>query len=710
LVREDKLTEGSIPGTPVPLPVSPGQVICASCGKKFYKEKITKDGKVVLTHCPKCGAVIREGSGTKESISEVSHPNLVFENAKDSLLEEEKTIIPQSDTLGSAVQGGDENLPTGQILEENQVASQKTINPIENRQSEQVQPQVQTIPVDTIYLRGAVNDTFPGQDQLGFENYVYVFSDLIESKFTQVPITVGILGDWGAGKSFLLRAIQNEINRRGCPTKENFSWKRFFSRGKLSEAKIQANNSNQQSDSEKKNFSLKRLFSRKTNNEAKKPKEKGIRINCVEFNAWEYSSTDAIWPALVRKVINEMEDKIPMGYWKRIIYRIRFNFQKIIKQRKISPFWFVILIITIATIALWFYGFNSMLIFKSWFLLVLGGFLKLSFDLIQPMGLWILSLFQDRKYGKQIGYMEQIREDIQELSKVIGSNTRILIMIDDLDRCDSEKAVEVLEAIKLLLTFENAPFFIFIGIDERIVAAAVERHYHDVLSIAGVSGNDYLDKIIQIPFKIPNPTIDEVKHFLLEQTRNQKPAYVAQQIATNNGENGTQTKRETNSVFFCENEQEIIQSLAEYMRPNPRYMKRFLNIYRLVRSLAEMENETRLLDHQELLLEWLVLSFQWPNATALMMEIHECCEVRPNYKPAVASLYEMLRKNPGNNGQVNNELNSPVLRNFIMDKCKTWDWTDIEILRKYTVGFNPIIETILPLNMDTLQIKAASFE
>ncbi|MBK8029890.1 MAG: hypothetical protein IPK17_10355 [Chloroflexi bacterium] len=49
-------------------------------------------------------------------------------------------------------------------------------------------------------LRGAGNDRVSDQDQLGFNNYVYAFADLIEARDTTPPLTIGIYGSWGSGK------------------------------------------------------------------------------------------------------------------------------------------------------------------------------------------------------------------------------------------------------------------------------------------------------------------------------------------------------------------------------------------------------------------------------------------------------------------------------------------------------------------------------
>lgn len=71
---------------------------------------------------------------------------------------------------------------------------------------------------------------------------------------------------------------------------------------------------------------------------------------------------------------------------------------------------------------------------------------------------------------------------------------RIVLYIDDLDRCPPKEVVEVLQAINLLLTFRI--FVVVIGVDGRWLEASLRARHPDLLE----NPRDYLEKIIQIPF------------------------------------------------------------------------------------------------------------------------------------------------------------------------------------------------------------------
>ena len=147
-----------------------------------------------------------------------------------------------------------------------------------------------------------------------------------------------------------------------------------------------------------------------------------------------------------------------------------------------------------------------------------------------PVAQWVTALFAGSDYGRQLGIMEDIKHDLETLEARLhrtdadGNDVvtgRILVLIDDLDRCEPAKAVEVLQAINLLLNLSS--FIVVLGIDARIVTGAIEKHYEGLLGKSGASGYEYLDKIVQIPFRIPEPGRDEIMSFVASQLGNPEP-------------------------------------------------------------------------------------------------------------------------------------------------------------------------------------------
>jgi hypothetical protein len=77
---------------------------------------------------------------------------------------------------------------------------------------------------------------------------------------------------------------------------------------------------------------------------------------------------------------------------------------------------------------------------------------------------------------------------------------RIVVFIDDLDRCEPSKALALLEGIK---SFMDIPGFMFVlGLDPRVVSGYLDQKYGDAFQ---VDPNEYLEKMVQLPFNLPDP-------------------------------------------------------------------------------------------------------------------------------------------------------------------------------------------------------------
>lgn len=94
----------------------------------------------------------------------------------------------------------------------------------------------------------------------------------------------------------------------------------------------------------------------------------------------------------------------------------------------------------------------------------------------------------------------------------INKTLKIVIIIDDLDRCFPDSAIKLLEGIKLALA---QPGFIFIlGVARNIIEGYLEHRYKDEFGLENFQGSSYLDKIVQLPFYLPSHR-DRMQNFLL---------------------------------------------------------------------------------------------------------------------------------------------------------------------------------------------------
>ena len=87
---------------------------------------------------------------------------------------------------------------------------------------------------------------------------------------------------------------------------------------------------------------------------------------------------------------------------------------------------------------------------------------------------------------------------------------KFVVFIDDLDRCLPDKAIKILEAVKLLLTQKG--FIFIIGVSRSIIEGHLKFRYDKEFGIKNFNGADYLDKIIQLPITIKPDGCDFEKY------------------------------------------------------------------------------------------------------------------------------------------------------------------------------------------------------
>jgi Leucine-rich repeat (LRR) protein len=137
------------------------------------------------------------------------------------------------------------------------------------------------------------------------------------------------------------------------------------------------------------------------------------------------------------------------------------------------------------------------------------------------------------------------------VGNAVGENARMVIFIDDLDRCMPDIALQVLEALKLYLNIPNLIFVI--GVDRPIVDQLVESHYRK-LGLGKDKSKNYLAKMFQVEVSVA-PSEPEVDQFL--------------KVVLNDNEIWGNLSNLEQTVFFS-----VFYSLAQR---SPREVKRLVN-------------------------------------------------------------------------------------------------------------------------------------
>jgi hypothetical protein len=242
-----------------------------------------------------------------------------------------------------------------------------------------------------------------------------------------------------------------------------------------------------------------------------------------------------------------------------------------------------------------------------------------------------------RDYRGSTGLIGTVRRDLEVISDSVAANNReltqpgagpvagadavnrVVLYIDDLDRCRPEIVVKVLEAVSMLLSFEL--FVVVVAVDAHWVSRSLAAVYPDLLSGGEVTPDNYLEKIFQLPVWLerPSPAAATAMATALlggpldpRATGREEddgageaagPASVPGRAPDEVGGPAHPDGRHTGSVSLATTppaavtlqptETQAIASLAPMLARSPRALKRYINTYRLVKALVAEEHLER---------------------------------------------------------------------------------------------------------------------
>ena len=202
---------------------------------------------------------------------------------------------------------------------------------------------------------------------------------------------------------------------------------------------------------------------------------------------------------------------------------------------------------------------------------------------------------------------KEFREDIRSFQSNFGKLldetkiSRLVIFIDELDRCRPDTILDTLEAMKLFM-FKGKIAFV-IGADERHISYAVKSKFKDIEGIQINIGKEYLEKLIQYPVKIPRLNSDEVETYiscLLLQLDLEEDVFYnfvneIEKIRVEDFEQFSLHKV-LEKMNIEANESIAVASqvagvLSQGLNGNPRQCKRFLNSMYMRLKMAEFKNK-----------------------------------------------------------------------------------------------------------------------
>jgi predicted KAP-like P-loop ATPase len=214
--------------------------------------------------------------------------------------------------------------------------------------------------------------------------------------------------------------------------------------------------------------------------------EAEIKIRPIWFYPWKYDKKEDVWRGLIAEVIlNVMGEKI--------------------KDAKTAIRAFKMLSIFIG---------KSALDIVSAAKFGIPGFAELNSSVIKK----IIKSLKETSHPEE-AYLHPYEKALEKwVNEAIGKRQRIIIFIDDLDRCMPEIALQVLEALKLYLNIDGLIFIV--GVDRVVINKVVEEHYRKIgfepeKEIDKEKIGKYLAKMFQVEISL-YPSEKQIEDFLNE--------------------------------------------------------------------------------------------------------------------------------------------------------------------------------------------------
>lgn len=186
--------------------------------------------------------------------------------------------------------------------------------------------------------------------------------------------------------------------------------------------------------------------------------------------------------------------------------------------------------------------------------------------------------------------IDSLRAQLKPRQAVPPPFKRLVLYIDDLDRCPTDKVVEVLQAVHMLLAFRL--FVVFVAVDVRWVTHALTEQHPALLASgdhARPTPGDYLEKIFQIPYWVR--AVDREGSMNLLDSLLPRTTSAAHETLPTVANSGTVRAITPEALTLSEEERQALRRLVPYVAATPRRILWLTNAYRLIKANDEYATE-----------------------------------------------------------------------------------------------------------------------
>lgn len=296
------------------------------------------------------------------------------------------------------------------------------------------------------------SDNETERDFLNFTNVADTVAEVIIQANGR-PISIGLSGEWGAGKSSMIKLIRKSLET---------------------------------------------------------PSIEGTRkYLCVEFNAWLYQGYDDARAALMEIIANELAVKAEGN--QPVLVRVNNLLGRInwLRAAKLAAG-------TVGAVAFGIPPMGAMGEAIQIGREVLAGetaeedISKVG-KIASKVATETKGLIRQKETPSPPKEIQAIRDNFESILDELGIT--LVVLIDDLDRCLPKTTISTLEAIRLLLFLKNTAFVI--AADDQMIKHAVRQHFKDIPDGDEKIITSYFDKLVQVPIRVPPLGTQEVRAYLM---------------------------------------------------------------------------------------------------------------------------------------------------------------------------------------------------
>jgi hypothetical protein len=586
------------------------------------------------------------------------------------------------------------------------------------------------------------SDVWTTTDSVGYTAYADAIARGIQHADTKPPLTIGLKAPWGAGKTSLMRMIQDRLEwpagdqagrKSGVPREVQLTkgsaqaWTSALgAKGKAGKTASKAAGTGDPSMDQVSNRTVLRAFrsraKRQIANESApalkaEPKTSPYEAEAADrwrptvwFNPWLYQTGQQVWAGLAHQIIDQTTKRMSLA--ERELFWLRLNLRRLDEQAVRRKIYGLVLgrIIPLVTMAVFLLAVGLVVLASgNWHWVGVGLTAGSPVALAILIGLQVTNvlrapaagslpavvtpavgvgrfageqlsgafdeLVRSPDYKSEAGFLYLVQADVREVLDLVAEPDRpIVVFIDDLDRCSPSTVVQVFEAINIFLAGEFPNAIFVIALEPQMVAAHIEAAFADLvrkLRETSESGEvdlgwKFLEKFIQLPLTLPTMVPDQTTVFFRSLFQQNAKADAADQVAPSSraeasefdeqmeqqlhggslsnvlnvagtvpAEAGASAKGKVRRVvdqsLSLDNPevQQMISYGTRFLDPNPRQIKRFVNLFRF---FVMIDTERRL---QQLpvptslwaLAKLAVLATRWP---ALLGVLTESCISKPD--------------------------------------------------------------------------------